>query len=119
MMPRGGAKPKSRRGELSARLGKQMDKLKNIERENAKAQALLDDWEENAWEYLQDVCNVAYPAETPQDPTSAGLVLGRLQGFLWPMRTALDLQGMYEQAKANLDKTRDQLNGLEEEEDDV
>jgi hypothetical protein len=60
------------------------------------------------------VLDIAYPADAPMDPTSAAVLLGRIQGFLEPMRKATDTLGLTGQMKLSVDKLRDQINDLGE-----
>lgn len=111
-------RPQHERRALQRKLDAQTQQMKEFGKDRATAEEVLEDWRENAAERLEMLCDIAFPMDTPKDPTSASVLLGRLQGFMEPLRKAYDTLGLTGQMQANLDKIRDQLNDLEEEVDD-
>ena len=108
-------KPDHQRRALQRRLDAQMDKLKAFDKDIAVADEVLADWRENAADRLEGVCDIAFPMDAPKDPTSAAVLLGRIQGFLEPLRRAYDTLGITGQMKLNAEKIREAINDLGEE----
>lgn len=111
-------RPDHERRKLQRKLDDQTGQLKEFGKDQAIAEAVLEDWRVNARERLEMICDIAFPMDTPKDPTSAAVLLGRIQGFMEPLRKSYDTLGLTGQMKTNLDKTRDRLNDLGEEEEE-
>lgn len=111
-------RPDNERRALQRRLDKQLDQLKEFGKDRAGAEEVLKEWREKAGDRLEMLCDMVFPMDTPKDPTSAAVLLGRVQGFLEPMRKAVDVLGLTGQMQNSLDKLRDQINDLEEEIED-
>jgi hypothetical protein len=108
-------RPDHERRKLQRKLDQQTDQLKEFGKDRAIAEAVVEEWRENARERLEMISDIAFPMDAPKDPTSAAVLLGRIQGFMEPLRKAYDTLGLTGQMQTNLDKTRDQLNDLGEE----
>lgn len=111
-------RPDHERRALQRRLDKQTDQLKEFGKDKSGAEEILADWRENAFGRLEALLDMAFPMDPPTDPTSAAVLLGRVQGFLEPMRKAVDTLGLTGQMQSSLDKIRDQLDDLGEEFDE-
>ena len=111
-------RPDHERRKLQRKLDQQTDQIKEFGKDRAVAEAVVEEWRVNARERLEMISDIAFPMDAPKDPTSAAVLLGRIQGFMEPLRKAYDTLGLTGQMQTNLDKTRDQLNDLGEEVED-
>jgi hypothetical protein len=111
-------RPDHERRALQRRLDKQLDQMAEFGKDRAGAEEVLAEWNENASDRLQVILDIAYPMDAPTDPTSAAVLLGRIQGFLAPLRKAADTLGLTGQMQLSADKLRDQINDLGEEIED-
>lgn len=111
-------RPDNERRALQRRLDKQLDQIGEFGKDKAGAEKVLEEWRENAADRLEMLCDMVFPMDAPKDPTSAAVLLGRVQGFLEPMRKAVDVLGLTGQMQLSIDKIRDQINDLGEELED-
>jgi hypothetical protein len=103
---------------MQRRLDKQLDQMAEFGKDRTGAEKVLADWSENALERLEMVLDIASPIEPLTDPTAAAVLVGRIQGFLEPMRKAVDTLGLTGQMQLKADQLRDQINDLGEEFED-
>lgn len=107
--------PDNERRALQRRLDAQLSKLKDFAKDRAEAEEIVEKWNEGASKHLEQLCDIAFPLDAPKDPTSAAVMLGRIQGYLEPLRRAKDTLGLTEQMQLTADKTREQIDELGEE----
>lgn len=113
--PREMQQPQHQRRAQQRKLDEQIGQLKTFGKDRADAQEIIEGWKKAAWSRIETLSEIAFPIDEPKDPTTAAIRFGRIQGFMEPLRKALDTLGVTDQMQANIDKARDRLNELDAE----